>query len=157
MITIQTTITIQDITRALASDWGPTLHHWTGAIAAVLAVPYVAGLLAGEAWYRLRAWVSSHHMHGLARMGLPGGDPNLHSLPYVVITSPVTPTTVIPRTLRSRLMLEPIKIETCYGCDPVAQPRVSAIHFMAAGGMSQRQIARSLQISRHRVKSELAS
>jgi hypothetical protein len=137
MITIQTTITLRDITGALASDWGPTLRNWAGAIAAVLTVPYVAGLLAGETWHRLMAWVSAHHLHGLARLGPPGGQTEPVNRSYKLVTHCLSPAPVHRPTTA------------------VAPPRVSAIHLMAADGMSQRQIARHLGISRHRVKAEL--
>lgn len=57
------------ITRA---DWGAVFHRWAKALAPVLVVPYVAGLMAGDAWHRFTAWVEHHHLTGLARLGLPG-------------------------------------------------------------------------------------
>lgn len=59
------------ITRA---DWGAVFHRWAKALAPVLVVPYVAGLMAGDAWHRFTAWVEHHHLTGLARLGLPGGN-----------------------------------------------------------------------------------
>jgi hypothetical protein len=64
---------LASVTRA---DWGFTFHRWAGTIAAVLVVPYAAGLMAGEAWHRLLGWVDAHHMAGLARLGLPGATPS---------------------------------------------------------------------------------
>lgn len=136
MITVQTTITPQQITRSLAGDWAPTWRRWAGAAAAVLAAVYCAGLVTGARWRQLLAWARRHHLQGLGRMGLPGGIPT--------IDVPVQSVMIIQRCAAAPRALP-----------AVAPPRVSAIHLLAADGLSQRQIARQLGISRHRVKAAL--
>jgi hypothetical protein len=139
MIMIQTTITPQQITRALASDWGPTLRRWAGALAMV----YAAGLLAGEAWHALVAWINGHHRYGLARLGMPGGTAKDSSVVEAVSLTDEFTIRRLSQAPRPRHLTA------------VAPPRVNAVLLMAADGMSQRQIARALGISRHRVKAEL--
>lgn len=136
MITVQTTITPQQITRSLAGDWGPTWRRWAGAAAVPLVVAYAAGLMAGDAWHRMLAWVDRQHLQGLTQMGLPGGPIPMIDVPVMIVHRHAA--AVTPRALPA-----------------VAPPRVSAIELLAADGMSQRQIARQLGISRHRVKAAL--
>jgi hypothetical protein len=68
------TFTLPSVASVTSADWGAVFHRWARVIAAVLAVPYVAGLMAGEAWHRLLNWFDAHHLAGLARLGLPGGN-----------------------------------------------------------------------------------
>lgn len=66
------TFTLPSVASVTSADWGAVFHRWAKAAAAVLVVPYVAGLMAGDAWRRLVAWANAHHLAGLARLGLPG-------------------------------------------------------------------------------------
>jgi len=78
---MSTTITItmpsvelKSVTRALASDWAPTLHATARRIAVVVALFITAWVMASEAWQRVAAWAMEHQLQGLARLGLPGGN-----------------------------------------------------------------------------------
>jgi hypothetical protein len=129
------TFTLPSVASVTSADWGAAFHRWAKAIAAVLVVPYVAGLMAGEAWHRLVAWANTHHLAGLARLGLLGA-----------------PTDHFPAATKM--------VVQCLAPAPapsigIAQPRANAVEMMAAGGMSQRAIAKALKISRHRVKAML--
>ena len=75
MTTICITVpALKTITRGLSSDWGPTLHAAARRLGAVVALLYTLGFMAGERWHQLVAWAQEHQLHGLARLGLPGGD-----------------------------------------------------------------------------------
>lgn len=132
-----TTITIQvpamrDVTRVMAADWGPEIRRWVGAAAAVMAAVYAAGLVTGARWWQLVAWAERQHLHGLARMGLPGGVPSIDiPLPtiYVQRQAPVT----VPTITRS-----------------------SECRRLRAQGLSPAAIGREMGISRTTVRRELA-
>lgn len=128
--------TVPSVASFTRADWGITFHRWARLIAAVLVVPYLAGLMAGEAWHRLIRWIDAHHLAGLARLGLPGS-----------ITPHDEPVIASIRVQR----LAPVPTPSI----AIAQPRANAVEMMAAGGMSQRAIAKTLGISRHRVKAIL--
>lgn len=127
--------TVPSVASFTRADWGITFHRWARLIAAVLVVPYLAGLMAGEAWHRLIRWIDAHHLAGLARLGLPGATADHF---------PDATKMVVQR-------LAPVPTPSI----AIAQPRANAVEMMAAGGMSQRAIAKSLGISRHRVKAIL--
>jgi hypothetical protein len=134
MITIQTTISPQQITRSLADDWAPTLRAIAGAIAVPLVAVYVAGLMAGEAWHQVLAWARGQHLQGLSRMGLPGGP-----MPTIEIPLP---------TIRVQRQA-PVTIPTL--------TRRSECRRLQAQGLSPAKIGRELGISRSTVRRELAA
>jgi hypothetical protein len=75
MTTISITVPdLKAITRGLSSDWGPTLHAASRRLGAVVALIYTLGFMAGESWHQLVAWAQKHQLHGLARLGLLGGN-----------------------------------------------------------------------------------
>ncbi len=70
------TITVPElkaVTRALSSDWGPTLHATARSIGAMVALAWTVCSLATGRWRQMTAWVQAHHLQGLSRLGLPGG------------------------------------------------------------------------------------
>ncbi len=76
MTTITLSVTAPDlktITRGLSGDWGPTLHRTARRIGQVVAVAWALCSLASDRWQQLVAWAQAHQLHGLARLGLPGG------------------------------------------------------------------------------------
>lgn len=126
---------VRVITRALASDWGPWLGRAAGAIAAVLAVAYTAGLCAGLLVRQLTAWVERHHLDGLARMGLPGA--SIRNSEVWGVTRPI-----IQRQAPAPL--------------PVLSRR-DACRQLRAQGLSPARIGKALGISRTTVRRELAT
>lgn len=131
---------LRDVTRALASDWGPGLRRAAGAIAAVVAVAFTAGFCSGLLVRQLLAWVERHHLAGLARLGLPGGDYR------AILGSPAT--TPAPRPV---LALPPAPAV------PVTASRREKCRWLSAQGLSPNRIGKTLGISRTTVRRELAA
>jgi hypothetical protein len=65
---------LKTITRGLSGDWGPTLHATARRLGAVVALVWSLCSLASDRWQQLVAWAQQHQLHGLARLGLPGGN-----------------------------------------------------------------------------------
>ena len=126
---------LKDITRGLSSDWAPILHAAARRLGAVVAVLYTLGFMAGERWHQLVAWAQENQLHGLARLGLHGG--NLKALftgsapdQFPGATEMVTtPANVAPPSIRH----------------------------LADQGLSQREIAGTLGLTRYQVQKALAA
>lgn len=131
---------LREVTRALASDWGPGLRRAARAIAAVVAVALTAHFLFGLLVRQLLAWTERHHLEGLARLGLPGGNSSAW------LTSPVT--TPAPR---------PALALAHAPAAPVTAPRREACRQLREQGLSPARIARALGVSRSTVRRELAA
>ena len=135
MTTICITVpALKTITRGL-SDWGPTLHAAARRMGAVVALIYTLGFMAGERWHQLVAWAQEHQLHGLATLGLSGGN------------------------LRARLTGSapdqfPGATEMVSTPANVAPPSVRRL---AAQGLSQREIAGTLGLTRYQVRKALAA
>lgn len=70
------TITVPElktVTRALSSDWGPHIERTARQIGVMVAVAWTICSMVADRWQRLRGWIRHHHLHGLSRVGLPGG------------------------------------------------------------------------------------
>jgi hypothetical protein len=138
------TVELKSVTRALASDWGPTLYTTARRIAAVLAAVYTVWVMAKERWHQLVAWAVEHELQGLARLGLPGG--NVKAL----LTGSAAPDhfagvnkMVVQRQASALPPARSIGI---------APP---SIQHLAAEGFSQRVIADKLGITRYQVRKAL--
>jgi hypothetical protein len=151
---------LKTITRALSSDWGPTLHAAARRLGAVVALIYTLGFIAGERWHQLGAWAQEHQLHGLARLGLPGSNlkvrltgsaPDQFPGATEMVTTPVGPKPVAT-TNGAELMPAP-------DAAPVTTPANVAppsIRHLAAQGCSQREISSKLGVSRHKVRKALS-
>jgi hypothetical protein len=122
---------LKTITRGLSSDWGPTLHAAARRLGAVVALLYTLGFMAGRRWHQLVAWAQEHQLHGLARLGLPGGNlkgstPNQFPGVTEMVTTPAN----------------------------VAPP---SIRHLAIQGFSQREIASTLGLTRYQVRRALGA
>jgi hypothetical protein len=145
----------------LSSDWGPTLHAAARRIGAVVALIYTLGFMAGESWHQLVAWAQKHQLHGLARLGLPGGNlkaglagsaPDQFPDPTEMVTTPVGPKPVATAN-GAELMPTP-------KATPVTTPANVAppsIRRLAAQGCSQREIAGTLGLTRYQIRKALAA
>lgn len=146
-----TTITLtapelKTITRGLSSDWGPTLHATARRLGAVVALVWTLCSMASDRWQRLVAWAQEHQLHGLARLGLPGG--NLRAR-FTGSAASVVPTMVVHRLAPA---LPPARTAA-----NVAPPRLGIIHIsnpmaravrMVREGKSQRLAAHVCGVSR---------
>ena len=129
----------QEVTRALASDWGPGLQQGVKALAAVLVAVYTAGLVAGIRWRQLLGWVEQQLEQGMARLGVPGATLE----PFMAHTIDV------PRP--------PVSIQRQAPAAPSVLSRRDACRRLQAQGMSPAAIGRELGISRTTVRRELAA
>jgi hypothetical protein len=162
MTTICITVpALKTITRGLSSDWGPTLHAAVRRLGAVVALSYTLGFMAGERWRQLGAWAQEHQLHGLARLGLPGSNlktllissaPDQFPDPTEMVTTPVGPKPVAT-TNGAELMPAPDAASVTTPAN-VAPP---SIRHLAAQGLSQREIAGTLGLTRYRVRKVLAA
>jgi hypothetical protein len=148
---------LKTITRGLTSDWGPTLHAAARRLGPVVALIYTLGFMAGERCHQLVAWAQEHQLHGLARLGLPGGNLKAGSAPdqfpgaTEMVTTPVGPKSVAT-TNGAELLPAP-------EAAPVTTPANVApdsIRLLAAEGFSQREISSKLGLSRHKVRKALS-
>ena len=123
----------QEVTRALASDWGPGLQQGVKALAAVLVAVYTAGLVAGIRWRQLLGWVEQQLERGMARLGVPG--------------APLDPLIQLPS----------IRTQRHAPATPATLGRRDACRRLRAQGLSPAAIGRELGISRTTVRRELAA
>ena len=162
MTTICITVpALKAITRGLSSDWGPMLHAAARRLGAVVALIYTLGFMAGQSWHQLVAWAQVHPLHGLARLGLPGGNLKARltgSSPVQfpgateMVTAPVGPRPVAT-TNGAELLPAPESA-------PVTTPFSVApplIRHLAAQGLSQRKIAGTMGLTRYQVQKALAA
>jgi hypothetical protein len=162
MTTICITVpALKTITRGFSSDWGPTLHAAARRLGAVVALIYTLGFMAGERWHQLVAWAQEHQLHGLARLGLPGGNlkalltgsaPDQFPGATEMVTTPVWPK-LVATTNGAELLPAP-------EAAPVTTPAnvaPTSIRHLAAQGLSQREIAGTLGITRSQVRKALAA
>lgn len=129
----------QEVTRALASDWGPALQQGAKALATVLVAVYTAGLVAGIRWQQLLAWVERQLEQGMARLGVPGGN---------YLESPDSST--------GPAAITAIRIQRQAPAAPPVLSRRDACRRLRAQGLSPAVIGRELSISRSTVRRELA-
>ena len=155
-------ITVPDlktITRGLSSDWGPTIYVAARRLGAVVALIYTLGFMAGERWHQLVAWAQKHQLHGLARLGLAGGNlkasptdsaPDLFPDPTEMVTTPVGPKPVA--TTNGAELFSTPKAAPVTTPANVAPPSVRRL---ATQGCSQREIAGTLGLTRYQVRKAL--
>jgi hypothetical protein len=146
MTTITLSVTAPDlktITRRLSGDWGPTLHRTARRIGQVVALLWTLCSLASDRWQQLVAWAQAHQLHGLARLGLPGG-------------STVKECLTVPATV-----VQPVVVQRLAPALPPARPAANvappSIRHLAAQGLSQREIAGTLGLTRYEVQKALAA
>lgn len=162
MATICITVpALKTITLGLSSDWGPTLHAAARRLGAVVALIYTLGFMAGERCHQLVAWAQEHQLHGLARLGPPGGNlkagltgsaPDQFPGATEMVTTPVGPKPVAT-TNGAELLPVP-------EAAPVTTPANVAppsIRHLAAQGLSQREFAGTMGLSRYQVRKALAA
>lgn len=137
---------LKAITRSISGDWGPTLHRTARRIGQVVALVWTLCFLASDRWQQLVAWAQAHQLHGLARLGLPGGS--------TAEESSVVPATVAPVLVLQRMApaLPPAR-----SVANVAPPRTGIIHIsdpmaravrLVQDGKSQRLAAHICGVSR---------
>lgn len=129
--------TLKDLTRGLSSDWGPTLQATARRIGQVVALVWTLCSLASDRWQQLATWAHEHQLHGLARLGLPGGTAPDHFVG--------APKMVLQRMAPA---LPPAR--------PIANVAPPSIQHLAAQGFSQRRIASTLGLSRRQVRKALS-
>ena len=113
------------IRQTLTTDWGPYLESAARQVAAVLVAVYVAGHWLGSAVHRLNATLATW------------------------ASKPHRPANPAPA---------PAPVSAPVSADPVATPgpvSIKAAAFLQAGGLSQREIASILQVSRSTVRRQL--
>jgi hypothetical protein len=168
-------ITVPDlktITRGLSSDWGPTLHAAARRIGAVVALIYTLGFMAGESWHQLVAWAQKHQLHGLARLGLPGGNLKAGLTGSATEDSSAAPAMVVGidfAGLEGSATVQTI-VQRRPGCDLMVVQRLApapppartaanvaplSIWHLASQGLSQREIAGTLGLTRYQVRKAL--
>lgn len=154
-----TTITLtapelRTITRGLSSDWGPTLHATARRIGAVVALAWTLWSLAADRWQQLVAWAQAHQLHGLARLGLPGGN-----CPEIPDSCPAVTIEVIdcrPGRRQQKAFLTWPLAPALPPARPVANVAPPSIRHLAAQGCSQREIAGTLGLTRYQVRKALS-
>ena len=57
----------------LTTDWAPYIERTARRIGIVVALVWTLYSMAADRLQQLTAWVKTHHIHGLSRLGLPGG------------------------------------------------------------------------------------
>jgi hypothetical protein len=161
MTTICITVpALKTITRGLSSDWGPTLHAAARRLGAVVALIYTLGFMAGERWHQLVAWAQKHQLHGLARLGLPGGN-----LKAGLTTSTIKEFLTVPGLLIGIDWAAPdgsATVQFFQRLAPALPPARQAaniappsIRHLASQGLSQREIAGTLGLTRYQVRKAL--
>jgi hypothetical protein len=174
MTTICITVpALKTITRGLSSDWGPTLHAAVRRLGAVVALIYTLGFMAGERWRQLVAWAQEHQLHGLARLGLLGGnlkagltgsateDSSAASAMVVGIDfgpeGSATVQTIVQRRPGGNLLV----VQRLAPAMPPARQAVNvappSVRRLAAQGCSQREIAGKLGLTRYQVRKALVA
>ena len=88
---------LKTITLGLCSDWGPTLHAAARRLGAVVALIWTLWSMAADRWKQLVAWAQEHQLHGLARLGLHGGN-----YPESPDSSTAEESSVVPATIVQR-------------------------------------------------------
>ena len=181
MTTICITVpALKAITRGLSSDWGPTLHAAARRLGAVVALIFTLGFMAGERCHQLVAWAQEHQLHGLARLGLHGGN-----YPESPDSSTAEESSVVPAMIVGIDFAGPegsASVHTIVQRQPggnlkalltgsapdqfpgatemvttpanVAPP---SIRHLAAQGFSQREIAGTMGLTRYQVRKALAA
>ena len=129
---------LKTITRRLSSDWGPTLHAAARRLGPVVALIWTLWSMAADRWKQLVAWAQEHQLHGLARLGLPGGNLKARLTGSAPDQFPGATKMVTHRQAAAA---------------NVAQP---SIRHLAAQGFSQREISSRLGVSRHKVRKALS-
>ena len=168
MTTICITVpALKTITRGLSSDWGPTLHAAARRLGAVVALIYTLGFMAGDRWQQLVAWAQEHQLHGLARMGLPGGNSTTEessAVPAMVVgidlaglEGSATVQMIVQRRPGGNLMVVQRLAPALPPARPAANVAPPSIRHLAAQGFSQREIAGTLGLTRYQVRKALAA
>ena len=153
MTTICITVpALKTITRGVSSDWGPTLHAAARRLGAVVALIYTLGFMAGERW---------HQLHGLARLGLPGSNLKVRltgSAPdqFPGATEMVT-TSVGPKPVATTNGAELLPAPKAAPVTTPANVAPPSIRHLADQGLSQREIAGTLGLTRYQVRKTLAA
>ena len=152
---------LKTITRRLSSDWGPTLHAAARRLGPVVALIYTLGFMAGERCHQLVAWAQEHQLHGLARLGLPGGNLKASltgSAPdqFPGATEMVT-TSVGPKPFATTNGAELLPAPDAAPVTTPANVAPTSIRHLAAQGLSQREIAGTLGLTRYQVQKALAA
>jgi len=156
MSTITLSVTAPDlktITRGLSGDWGPTLHRTARRIGQVVALLWTLCSLASNRWQQLVAWALAHQLHGLARLGLPGGSTaeDFSVVPAMVVGidfgGPDASVQMVVHRLAPAL---PPARQAANDAPPL-------IRHLAAQGFSQREIAGTLGLTRYQVQKALAA
>lgn len=158
MTTITLSVTapeLKAVTRGLSGDWGPTLHRTARSIGQVVALLWTLCSLGSDRWQQLVAWAQAHQLHSLARLGLPGGSTaeDFSVVPTMVLGvdwgGPEGSATVQMVVQRLAPALPPAR--------PVANVAPPSIRHLAAQGLSQREIAGTLGLTRYQVRKALAA
>lgn len=122
---------LKTITRALCSDWGPTLHAAARRLVPVVALAWALCSVAVERWQQLATWAQECRLR--------------HSAPSMVVAqlAPAGPPALPPALPPAR---------------PPARPAANvppSIRHLAAQGLSQRKIASTLGLTRYQVRKTL--
>jgi hypothetical protein len=179
---------LKTITRALSSDWCPTIHAAARRLGAVVALIYTLGFMAGERWRQLGAWAQEHQLHGLARLGLHRGNYPEFSDSSTAEESSVVPAMILgidfagpegSATVQTIVLRRPggnysesldgsaarvLPVLMVQRLAPALSPARQAanvaplsIWHLASQGLSQREIAGTLGLTRYQVRKTLAA
>ena len=171
---------LKTIALGLCSDWGPTLHAAARRLGAVVALIWTLWSMAADRWKQLVAWAQEHQLHGLARLGLHGGNYPESPDSSIAEESSVVPATIVGidfagpegsasvQTIVQRQPggdLKALLTGSAPDQFPGATEMVTtpanvappSIRHLAAQGLSQREIAGTLGLTRYQVQKALAA
>jgi hypothetical protein len=135
------TITVPElkaITRALSSDWGPTIHATARRLGVAVALAWTLCSMAADRWQQLVGWAQRHHIHGLSRLGLPGG---------AYLAADQFPAATKMVTQRQASATTPANIAPPVSSH-IINPMIRAIRLVRVEGRSQRLAASICGVSR---------
>ena len=177
MTTICITVpALKTITRGLSSDWGPTLHGAARRLGAVVALIWTLWSMAADLWHQLVAWAQEHQLHALARLGLHGDKSNCQGFldssateessaaPALVVgidfagpEGSATVQTIVQRRPGGNLLV----VQRLAPALPLARTAANvappSIRHLADQGLSQREIAGTMGLTRYQVRKALAA
>lgn len=67
------TTTTKTIIQFACADWASHIETAARRVGAVVALVWTLYSMAAGRWQELKGWIQGHQLHGLDRMGLPGG------------------------------------------------------------------------------------
>lgn len=132
------TTTSKTIIQFALTDWAPHIEAAARRVGAVVALVWTLYSMAADRWQQLKGWIQGHQLHGLARMGLPGG--------ATTEESPAVPVMVVQRMAAEPTA--PAHQAPPAGWVHISDPMRRAIRMVRNDGRSQRLAASICDVSR---------